>query len=46
MAILKKRTSKKQLPEAKGIERVPLSSVVRKSLNNAPALSASTNKSK
>jgi len=45
MAILKKRTSKKQLPEAKGIERVPLSSVVRKSLNNAPALSASTNKS-
>jgi len=37
MAILKKRTSSKQLPEARGLERAPLDSVIR-NLNSAPSL--------
>ena len=37
MAILKKRTSSRQLPEARGIDRAPLGSVIR-GVDNAPAL--------
>jgi len=38
MAILKKRTSSKQLPEARGLDRAPLGSVIRDA-NNAPSIS-------
>jgi hypothetical protein len=37
MAILKKRTSSKQLPEARGLDRAPLGSIIR-GVGNAPAL--------
>jgi hypothetical protein len=37
MAILKKRTSSKQLPEARGLDRAPLGSIIR-GVDNAPAL--------
>ena len=37
MAILKKRTSSKQLPEARGLDRAPLDSIIRGS-SNAPSL--------
>ena len=38
MAILKKRTSSKQLPEARGLDRAPLGSVIRDA-DNAPSIS-------
>ena len=37
MAILKKRTSSKQLPEARGLDRAPLGSIIR-GVNDAPSL--------
>ena len=37
MAILKKRTSSKQIPEARGIERAPLGSIIR-GLDDTPSL--------
>jgi hypothetical protein len=45
MAILKKRTSKRQLPEARGIERAPISSVIKNSSNSAPTLGSPTSQS-
>jgi hypothetical protein len=44
MAILKKRTSKEQLPKAKGIERKPLNSVVKNSSNKLTTTPAISNK--
>lgn len=38
MAILKKRTSSRQLPEARGVERAPLDSIIR-GVGNAPSIS-------
>ena len=38
MAILKKRTSSRQLPEARGLERAPLDSIIR-GVGSAPSLS-------
>ena len=37
MAILKKRTSSRQLPSARGLDRAPLDSIIR-GVDNAPAL--------
>lgn len=37
MAILKKRTSSRQLPNARGLDRAPLDSIIR-GVDNAPAL--------
>jgi hypothetical protein len=45
MAILQKRTSKRQIPEAQGFSRTPISSVVNNSLGNAPALSSAPSQS-
>ena len=39
MAILKKRTSSRQLPEARGIDRAPLDRVIR-GVGNAPSISS------
>ena len=41
MAILKKRTSSRQLPEARGLDRAPLDSVIR-NLNDRPSLTGRT----
>jgi len=38
MAILKKRTSSRQLPEARGLERAPLDSIIR-GVGSAPSIS-------
>jgi len=42
MAILKKRTSSRQLPEARGIDRAPLSSII--SGGNAPSIYDTSNR--
>ena len=41
MAILKKRTSSRQLPEARGLDRAPLDSVIR-NFNDRPSLDGRT----
>jgi hypothetical protein len=41
MAILKKRTSSRQLPKARGLDRAPLDSVIR-NLNDRPSLTGRT----
>ena len=41
MAILKKRTSSRQLPEARGLDRAPLDSVIR-NFNDRPSLTGRT----
>ena len=41
MAILKKRTSSKQIPEARGLDRAPLDSVIR-NFNDRPSLTGRT----
>ena len=41
MAILKKRTSSRQIPEARGLDRAPLDSVIR-NFNDRPSLTGRT----